>query len=110
MTPPAQILDLARWAPSGDNTQPWRFAIEASDRIAVFGHDTRASCVYDLDGRPSQIALGALLETLALAATRFGLEASFTRRPSSTDERPVFDVQLAERRASEHPLVAHIRE
>jgi nitroreductase len=23
-----QILDLARWAPSGDNTQPWRFEIK----------------------------------------------------------------------------------
>ena len=22
-----KILDLARWAPSGDNTQPWRFEI-----------------------------------------------------------------------------------
>jgi hypothetical protein len=24
------LLDQARWAPSGDNTQPWRFAITAA--------------------------------------------------------------------------------
>lgn len=29
-----KILDLARWAPSGDNTQPWRFEIVADDHIA----------------------------------------------------------------------------
>ncbi len=66
MMPLIEVLDLARWAPSGDNTQPWRFAIEASDRVAIFGRDTRAHCVYDLDGHPSQISLGALLETIAL--------------------------------------------
>src|SRR5205085_12204118 len=44
------VLDLARWAPSGDNTQPWRFAIEADDRVAVYGHDTRLHSGYDLDG------------------------------------------------------------
>ena len=110
MTPLAQILDLARWAPSGDNTQPWRFAIEAEDRIAVFGHDTRAHCVYDLDGRPSQVALGALLETMALAATRFGLEASASRRAGSPEERPVFDVLFKPRTGPEEPLVDQIPE
>ena len=56
------ILDLARWAPSGDNTQPWRFEIKDARRLVVHGFDTRAHCVYDLDGHPSQISLGALLE------------------------------------------------
>lgn len=110
MTRLAQILDLARWAPSGDNTQPWRFAIEAADRITVLGHDTRAHCVYDLDGHASQVALGALLETLALAATRFGLEATAERRAGSSDERPVFDVRLREAAVAEDPLVAQIAE
>jgi hypothetical protein len=58
MTALEQILDLARWAPSGDNTQPWRFVIEADNRVAVHGRDTRDHCVYDLDGHASQVALG----------------------------------------------------
>jgi nitroreductase len=94
MMPLMEVLDLARWAPSGDNTQPWRFAIETSDRVAVFGRDTRAHCVYDLDGHPSQISLGALLETMALAATRFGLAARIERRQGSPDESPVFDIRF----------------
>ena len=57
-----QILDLARWAPSGDNTQPWRFEIIDALTVVVHGFDTRDHVVYDLDGRPSQISLGALLQ------------------------------------------------
>src|SRR5206468_9082108 len=107
----ADILDLARWAPSGDNTQPWRFAIEAEDHVAVHGHDTRTYCVYDLDGHPSQISLGALLETVALAATRFGLATEIKRRPDSPDERPLFDVFFREEAGrGQDPLVSQIRD
>jgi nitroreductase len=88
------VLDLARWAPSGDNTQPWRFSIEADDRIAVHAFDTRHDCVYDLDGHASQLSVGALLETLAIAATRFGWTTEIERREGTSDERPVFDVRL----------------
>ena len=111
MMPLTEILDLARWAPSGDNTQPWRFAIDGNDRVAVFGHDTRAHCVYDLDGHPSQISLGALLETITIAATRFGLGVQIARRAGSPDERPVFDVAFREVTGlAASPLVAHIRD
>ena len=55
------ILELARWAPSGDNTQPWRFEVIDDHHLVVHAFDTRDHCVYDLDGHPSQIAHGALL-------------------------------------------------
>ena len=40
------VLELARWAPSGDNTQPWRFEIRSDTRARIHGYDTRAQCVY----------------------------------------------------------------
>ncbi len=89
-----QILELARWAPSGDNTQPWRFEIKSDFEIVVHGFDTRDHCVYDLDGHPSQMALGALLETLCIAATGHGLRAEVRRRTEEPDEKPTFDVHL----------------
>jgi nitroreductase len=111
MMPLAEILDLARWAPSGDNTQPWRFTIEAPDRVAVHGFDTRTHCVYDLDGHPSQISVGALLETIVLAATRFGLAAQVERRAESPDEHPVFEVRFkAQPGLAEDALASQIRE
>lgn len=89
-----QILDLARWAPSGDNTQPWRFELVDEHHFVVHGRDTRDHCVYDLDGHASQLSLGALIETAAVAATRHGLRLKATRRADSPVARPVFDVAL----------------
>lgn len=66
------ILDEARWAPSGDNTQPWRFEVLDDTRAIIHGFDTRHECVYDLDGHASQLAHGILLETLSIAATKHG--------------------------------------
>ena len=110
-SPVREVLDLARWAPSGDNTQPWRFAIESDNRVTVYAFDTRRDCVYDLDGHPSQISVGALLETMAIAATRFGWATDVERRPGSADERPVFDVQFrSDPATAADPLAAYIVE
>lgn len=90
----ARILELARWAPSGDNTQCWRFELIDAAHFVVHGFDTRAHCVYDLDGHPSQISLGALFETIAIAATAHGMHADIVRRSNSDAEHPQFDVHL----------------
>ena len=92
-----KILDLARWAPSGDNTQPWRFEIAADEHIVIHGNDTREWCLYDFNGHASHMAHGALLETLRIAATGEGLAASWSLRPGSSDKAPVFDVRLEAR-------------
>jgi molybdopterin/thiamine biosynthesis adenylyltransferase len=92
--PIEQILDLARWAPSGDNTQPWRFEIRADDHVVVHGFDTRDHCVYDLDGHASHIAIGALLETIRIAATAHQLGTRVERRLDAPETQPAFDVRL----------------
>jgi len=104
-----RILDLARWAPSGDNTQPWRFELLKDGHFVIHGFDTREWCVYDIDGRPSQIALGALIENIALAAAREGMRAEFMRRLHEPDTTPKFDVRLIADAALEpDPLVDQI--
>src|SRR5512139_332467 len=109
--PVAEILELARWAPSGDNTQPWRFEVIDDHHLVVHGFDTRDHCVYDLDGRPSQIAHGALLETLAIAASGHGLRAEFRRHPGSPDSHPDYHVDLVpDGSVTPDPLLSHIRQ
>lgn len=93
-SPITEILELARWAPSGDNTQPWHFKVLDDHHLVVHAADTRDHCVYDLDGHPSQIAHGALLETIAIAASAHGLRAEFLRRPDSPDTHPDYEVEL----------------
>lgn len=104
-----QILDLARWAPSGDNTQPWRFEIVDARRVVVHGFDTRGHCVYDLDGHPSQISLGALLESMAIAASTFGLDMQALRRAGLPDTQPTFDIHFTDQAApAPDPLAGFI--
>jgi hypothetical protein len=90
----AHILDLARWAPSGDNTQPWRFEIAGDQHIRVHGFDTRDHVLYDFDGHPSHIAHGALLETLRIAASNWGLKTMWSVSSSGEHRAPVYDVHL----------------
>ena len=110
------ILDLARWAPSGDNTQPWRFEIIDAGRVVVHGFDTRDHCVYDLDGHPSQISIGALLETASIAASSVGMRMSAQRRLLRADgsaipeERPTFELEFTpEPGLQADPLVSVIK-
>lgn len=104
------ILDLARWAPSGDNTQPWRFEVVDDRHVVVHGFDTRDHCVYDLDGHASEISLGALLETMAIAASGKGLRMRSQLRPGSPVGHPTFDVCFEPEAAlSSDPLIDFIR-
>ncbi|MBA3598069.1 MAG: nitroreductase family protein [Methylibium sp.] len=106
-----RILDIARWAPSGDNTQPWRFEIVDSNSVVVHGFDTRQDCVYDLQGRASQLSIGALLETIAIAASTYGLRVDAQRRGDAPDAQPTFDVKFStDTEIMEDPLVPFITE
>lgn len=92
-SPIEQVLDLARWAPSGDNTQPWRFEITGELSCVVHAFDTRRHCVYDLTGAPSQLSVGALLETARIAASTLAMRVEVSRRPGD-EETPRFDLRL----------------
>lgn len=106
-----QILDLARWAPSGDNVQSHRFQIAGPQHVVIHASDTRDDCVYDLDGHASQVGFGALLETIAIAATGHGLRTRVERRPrpASEDAHLIFDVFFEPQAGiAADPLIAHI--
>ncbi|WP_210394999.1 ThiF family adenylyltransferase [Motiliproteus sediminis] len=89
-----RVIDLARWAPSGDNTQPWRFQLQNPTEFTLLCSDTRDWVVYDLDGRASQLAVGALVESIHLAASAYGAVATVTFRSDQPEESPVADVVL----------------
>lgn len=103
------ILDQARWAPSGDNTQPWRFEIVDDNHVVIHGYDTRDHCVYDLKGHASQLALGTLLETITIAATEYGMQSHVQTRTGQPDTNPVFDISFTENPDIKlDPLLPHI--
>jgi nitroreductase len=69
-----RIIDAARWTPSGDNNQPWRFEILGEDQMIVTLGDHREFGVADLydyrGSEPTILSGGMLLESLRVAASR----------------------------------------
>jgi len=101
LTPPASLLlarpaadavsrtlDLARWAPSGDNAQPWRFQREDHLAFRIDTRDQSRDCVYERDGRCGLISIGILLETIRLA-TSISLSARVAKGPRWTARRSI---------------------
>lgn len=105
-----KILEPARWAPSGDNEQPWKFEILDEYSFVVHGHDTRDWCVYDLDGRASQLALGALLESIDIAASAVGFAAEFAIPEVVDDKEPAIKVTLQTSERAVSPLFDYLNE
>ena len=68
-----KILDLARWAPSGDNSQPWRFEVIGGDTLQITVADESGDNVYEYNkAQPTLLSAGMLLETLKIAAAENG--------------------------------------
>ena len=85
--PPAhrQVLTEALRAPSAHNAQPWRLAVRPDGSYQLH-YDHLDYLPYDPDDRDAYLAIGAFLETAALAAQRhylhMSVKPSFERRGS----------------------------
>ncbi|MDQ2764791.1 MAG: ThiF family adenylyltransferase, partial [Pseudomonadota bacterium] len=68
-----EILHAARWAPSGDNEQPWLFEKLGQQAVRVHLARRDASNPYHYrNGEPNMLACGMLLESLRIAAAAHG--------------------------------------
>ena len=77
------ILEAARWAPSGDNAQPWRFALLGPEAVRVrIAHDPASPYEYR-GGEPTQLSGGMMLEALAIAASAHGRTAAVQPEPAA---------------------------
>jgi hypothetical protein len=110
---PAEIQRLvgrATTAPSGGNTQPWRF-VWTGGKLDCFLDRSRAGSTLDFEYRSSYLALGAALEALKEAATTAGHEAELL--PFPWPERPdlVCRVEFGTRSSVGRPSeLAHLLE
>jgi nitroreductase len=77
------LLAAAVRAPSGDNTQPWRFAVDAeAGTIAVHVDAARDPSPMNANQRMARIAAGAALENLLRAARGRGWDAELEPAPA----------------------------
>lgn len=66
-----KILDKAVHAPSGDNSQPWRFSFD-NDSILIFNIENRDPTLYNFRQRGSYVSHGAVIENIAIIAGALG--------------------------------------
>lgn len=108
-SPVIRILNLARWAPSGDNTQPWRFEIIDDYRMVVHIQYAQEDCVYDLRGQNALLAIGALLLTMELAATAESCQMHVQHRPHVQGKLLAIDIRFSlDQTIQVDPLVLEI--
>lgn len=66
------IIERARWAPSADNTQPWRFQLLDATACRIAYLTEVGMGVFNLDHYTGHLAMGGLFETFRLAAGATG--------------------------------------
>jgi len=87
-----KIIKYAAKAPSGHNTQPWRFKT-GDDTITVLPDFTRALPVVDADNHALYISLGCALENLVIAANEFNFKTNFEF--TGEESNPQIEVKLS---------------
>lgn len=74
-----EIIKYASKAPSGHNTQPWKFKI-TDDGIVILPDYKAILPVVDKDNRELFISLGCAAENIVVSATFYGYESKITTR------------------------------
>lgn len=71
------IIEGLRGAPSGHNTQPWRFEIVNSEKVIIHPDLSKKLEVVDPDNRELYISIGCALDAFILAASKRKYECTF---------------------------------
>ncbi|MDC0718469.1 Rv1355c family protein [Nannocystis bainbridge] len=79
-----ELVELAARAPSGGNTQPWRWLLRGG-RLFLFHERARSESLADFRAMGGVAALGAAAESLRLAAHARGLELAQQVFPSADE-------------------------
>lgn len=78
------MVHAGELAPSGDNLQPWSFASKG-DVLLIRYDSKRDTSLFNVGHLASFIALGAVLENVAVAATADGYRADIDIEPSNPE-------------------------
>jgi sulfur-carrier protein adenylyltransferase/sulfurtransferase len=98
-----KIIDVARWAPSPDNSQPWSFEILSRDRMRMLV-DLESENPYQFaQSRPNLLSIGMMLEALRLSALDLGQQLSWIKADSG------FDIQVQPTQAPADGLSNYIK-
>ncbi len=108
--PPAieRILDAAHWAPSGDNAQPWTFAVHDDGNFDVCVRVESGNVYEYRHGEPTLISAGTLLENIAVAASSYGKRAGWQYQGLADGTHRIKVELQDDPSAGENPLLGEI--
>lgn len=69
-----EILDCAVQAPSGDNTQPWRFKKVGDNAVDIIAWSEKDNPIFNYKNIPTLIAIGTVLENISNIFPEYGYE------------------------------------
>jgi len=83
-------VELARWAPSGGNAQPWKVGCEETSnevafQLSIDPEYRKKASLMDVKGVASVIALGGFFKSLKIAAANDGFQEKMFRWIESSD-------------------------
>ena len=87
------LLRYAILAPSGPNTQPWKFAINGSI-ISVFADLERSLIYVDPDNRTLFMSVGCAIANLVVAGKHFGFSTSLSYFPRGQENDLVAEIKF----------------
>ena len=88
-----KIIEAGIAAPSGENSQPWRFEVNNFDLTLINNEESDLS-LYNYEQSGSYIAHGAALENIQIAADHFGYKANITLFPNPSNRKIVATINL----------------
>lgn len=106
-----KIIEYGTYAPSGDNSQPWRFEVEhtpgdsggVESVIKIFNIPGKDNPILNVKNRGSFVAHGAVVENMAIAAGALGFGSAIKVFPSGNPHL-VAAITLSEESQRSEPL------
>ncbi len=102
-----EIIELGTYAPSGDNSQPWRFVID-NNRVDIFIIPSKDHPILNVGSAGTYLSLGALLENMKLAASTRNLTSEIKILPETLSS-PSAQITFTTGATTPDPLAQYIK-
>lgn len=102
-----KILEAGICAPSGDNTQPWKFIVR-DNVVELYNVPDKDQSLYNFAQNASMIAHGALIENIVIASQATGLRPAVTLFPNAGDPNLIASIVFEETQPQENGLCPYI--
>jgi nitroreductase len=89
------VIEAGARAPSGSNSQPWRFEV-SGEAVSIFMMPEKDHPILNVKNRGTMLANGAVIKNMLVAADHFGLKSSLAIFPDSSDKNLIATIAFSQ--------------